>query len=404
MNRRNTASEPTIIRNQNELQALCAECRVQGRFAFDTEFVMEDRFEPEVCLVQIATDSTVAIIDPFLELDLTPIWALMCDEGIETIVHAGQEDLGLCVQHSGNLPRRVFDVQIAAGLVGLDYPLSLQKLVQSLLHVRLHKSKTLTDWRKRPLTGAQIKYAAEDVQYLPSAHRMLCDRLSNKVRGEWAAEEFQRFEQITLYRRVEEEKLRRMKGAGSLGGSQLAILHEMMAWRDQLAQIVNRPVRTVVKDHLMVEIARSGLESYSEIRDLRGLNISDKHVRELCAVVRKAKKMPQDEWPTPEPKETESPTETVLVEFAGSLIRSYCLENELAYSLVASKRTIRQLVRFRMGLNGSRGDSSDQPELLKGWRGRTVGRLVDDLLSGQSVVRVNRSSAGHRIIVSRADR
>ena len=233
----------------------------EGRFGFDTEFVMEDRYEPEVCLVQVAVERRVGLIDPFAAIDLKPLWSLVADPDVQTIVHAGQEDLALCVQHTGKGARNVFDVQIAAGLVGLEYPLSLQKLVQSVLHIRLHKAKTLTDWRRRPLSDSQLRYGAEDVMHLPALCDALSTRLVQRNRVEWATEEFAAFENMSIYGRVEEEKLWRLKGTSTMDGRQLAVVRSVLHWRDQLAERLNRPVRGVLKDHLLVEIARLGLAS-----------------------------------------------------------------------------------------------------------------------------------------------
>ena len=111
MARRTSPPEPVLIKRQTQIRDLCARCREEERFAFDTEFVMEDRYESDVCLLQMATKHGVSIIDPFLDLDLAEIWGLVSDDQVETVVHAGQEDLDLAVQHSGRVPRRIFDVQ-----------------------------------------------------------------------------------------------------------------------------------------------------------------------------------------------------------------------------------------------------------------------------------------------------
>ncbi len=375
----------TLVERQEQVDEICARSRAEGCFAFDTEFVMEDRYESELCLIQVATESSVAIIDPFLELDVGPVWDLVCDNRVESVVHAGQEDLGLCVQHTGNLPRGIFDIQIAAGLAGYDYPLSLQKLVRAALHVRLHKAKTLTDWRRRPLTSAQLHYAAEDVSYLLPVRKKLLDQLAQAGRVAWARAEFERFEEISLYRRAEEEKLRRVKGAGALKGRRLAVLHELLTWRDQLAQVLNRPARTVVKDHLLVEIASADLSSFEEIRELRGLNLSNKNVHALCRVVRVALEMPRDQWPVPEQREVEAPREAALIALATALIRSYCLDHGLAHNLVASKRSIRELIHHRR--LGRPPDPADV-DMLTGWRGGTVGAMLDEVLSGRRSVRI----------------
>lgn len=383
--RRTLSLQSTLIKRQAQIRDLCARCREEKRFAFDTEFVMEDRYESEVCLIQIATTRGVSIIDPFLDLDLSDIWGLINDAQVETVVHAGQEDLALSVQHSGRVPRRVFDVQIAAGLAGYDYPMSLQRLVQTIRHVRLHKSKTLTDWRRRPLTAAQIRYAAEDVTHLLEVYEILHERLIKLDRLDWAAEELKRFEDLTLYRRAEEEKLARVKGAGTLTGGQLAIVHELMAWREAFAQRVNRPVRVVLKDHLLVEIAKHAMTEFSEIRALRGLNLGDREVHALCRVVRKALTIPSKEWPRPRPREHETPREASLVALITAVIRAYCLENNVAYGLVASQKSIKDLIRARIERNEG---SPDEVDLLTGWRGRSVGKLLDDILSGRRTVSV----------------
>ena len=97
--------EVTLVKLQEGIEALCARCRSEGRFAFDTEFVMEDRYESELCLLQIATRDSAYVIDPFLDLDLGPVWDLVADEHIETIVHAGQEDLAIAARCAGRPPR-----------------------------------------------------------------------------------------------------------------------------------------------------------------------------------------------------------------------------------------------------------------------------------------------------------
>jgi ribonuclease D len=385
MGHRHPPPDTILIERQGQLDELCARCREEGRFAFDTEFVMEDRFESELCLIQLATQRSLAVIDPLMGLDLSPVWDLVNDEQVETVVHAGQEDLALAVQHSGRVPRCVFDTQIAAGLVGYDYPISLQRLVQTTFHVRLHKSKTLTDWRKRPLAPSQIHYAAEDVQYLLSVRGSLHDRLRTSRRLDWAAEEFKRSEQMSLYQRAEEDKLLRVKGAASLSGQQLAIVGELLAWREGRAERYNRPVRAVLKDHLLVEIARHGLKSLDEVRGLRGINLSDADVRRLCTVVRKALELPRDKWPVPQRREVETQREAVLVALATAVVRTYCMEHDLAYGLVATQRSIRELIRHRTA--GRPADAQDV-ELLNGWRGGTVGVTLDDVLAGRRTVRV----------------
>lgn len=376
-----------LLEEPDQITQFCEQARSLGRIAFDTEFVMEDRYEPEVCLIQLATPDQVALIDPFLDLDLNPVWSLICDGQVETIVHAGQEDLALCVQHTGKLPRNIFDVQIAAGFVGLDYPISLQKLIQSLLHIRLHKAKTLTDWRRRPLTPAQLRYAAEDVCHLHALRQKLGERLVRLGREDWAQEEFSHFEQPAMYGRMTENMPLRVKGISALRGKSLTIARELLKWREDLARHLDRPARSILKDHLLIEIARLQLTQFPEIRDLRGLSVADKHIHTLGKVVEHAMTLPAEIQQAAASSDFESPEETILIALATAVIRSYCLEHDLAYGLVATKKSIRDLIRLRVA-GSSR--NTDPIELLEGWRARTVGLLVDELLAGKRTVRVEK--------------
>lgn len=389
MVRRSPQPEITFVDDQQQLATAFAACRSAGRFGYDTEFVMEDRFEPEVCLIQLATEDRVFIVDPLRGLDVSSIWDLVCDPQIETVVHAGVEDLAFCVQHLGRPARRIYDVQIAAGLAGFDYPLSLQKLVQQALHIRLHKGKTLTDWRRRPLSEAQIRYGAEDVCHLLRVRQTLQERLTHRDRLEWAREEFARFEEIALYDRPEEDRLFRVKGIGALKGQPLAVVRELLGWREGLAERRNRPARVVLKDHLLVEIAKLGLSSYQEISDFRGLNLGERDIRELCGVVKNALEQPSDLWPKPKPRDSETPREAALLALATAVIRGYCLEHDIAYGLAASKKSIKELIRH---CANSQSEYANDVSLLTGWRGGTIGAILQNVLLGRSSVRVAANS------------
>lgn len=388
---RGSTPQPVVIESQEQLDDLCAQCQHVGRFGYDTEFVMEDRFESEVCLIQIATESRVGIVDPFLELDIQALWELICDEDVETIVHAGQEDLNLCARHTGRPPRRVFDLQIAAGLVGLDYPISLQRLVQSVENIRLHKSKTLTDWRRRPLTSAQVYYAAEDVAHLLALHERLASKLRNLKRTKWAAEEFAALENAAMNEPTKTERIIRLKGSASLNGRQLATLAEVLDWREKWARRLNRPARILLKDHLIVEIAKHAINSVRGLRELRGVNLNGTQVRELCDAVEKSLKVPERDLPERQVRDVETPWETTLIAMSTAIARSFCLENHLAYSLAATQKSIREVVRH---CDAPRKSERSRIKLLNGWRGKTIGKVLEQVLSGTLVVHVDASADG----------
>src|SRR5262249_51967402 len=194
----------TLITTTAQLQGLAEHLRASGRFGFDTEFVSEGTFDAVLCLIQVATRQRLALIDPLAVRDLTPFWDVVCDPSVEVVMHAAGEDLRIGLLRTGRLPKRVFDVQMAAGLVGFGYPLSLVNLVGQVLGVSLAGGETRTDWRQRPLTAAQSQYALDDVRYLLDLADHFADRLAALGRTAWAQEELVDFVASIAHRADEE--------------------------------------------------------------------------------------------------------------------------------------------------------------------------------------------------------
>src|SRR5438105_10980849 len=181
-----------VINTPQELAACCEYLAGRRQFGFDTEFVGEDTYHPRLCLVQVATNERLILIDPLTVGPLDAFWKLVVDPANQVVVHAGREEVRLCRLWTGQVPGNLFDLQIAAGLVGLAYPLGHAALVSQALRVQIAKGETLTEWRDRPLTALQIRYAFDDVRYLLPLWRRLRDRLQELAREDWAREEFTR--------------------------------------------------------------------------------------------------------------------------------------------------------------------------------------------------------------------
>jgi ribonuclease D len=385
-------SKVEIVTTPAGLADVCQRLARVGLFAFDTEFVGEDNYEAETCLVQVATDSYCAIIDPLAGLDLTPFWELVADDGIEVIVHAGTEDLAQCFRRVGRPAAKIFDLQIAAGLIGLGYPTSLSRLARITIGAKIHKSQTLTDWRTRPLTQEQIDYAAEDVVHLPAMFRFIGSRLDELGRREWAAVECDRACQSATSNAQGEQKLRRLRGAGGLSRKELAIADALLEEREKLARHYNRPPRAVLRDHLLVEMARRGWTDVQRIRSLRGLNLSTSGVKRLAEVIGRARQLPEECLPQPTNDE-DTPSEEVLLLLTSAVLRDYCRHNDLAYTLLASKQDLRAVIRSH-----TRSAEPGIPTQLRtGWRRTAVGDLLDQILSGQSTIRVKAEGGERRL-------
>lgn len=375
---------PRMITDQNSLVEYCERLRRNGRFAFDTEFIRDDTYHAALCLIQVNDGQEVTLIDPTADLDVAGFWSLVCDPAILTIVHAGKEDFEVCLRETGQPPRNVFDVQVVAGFVGLGYPLSLQRLVSLTLKHRLTKAQTLTDWLRRPLTDDQLRYAVEDVQHLPAIHERFAAALSKSGRTAWAAEELARFEDPAFYRPTAQARLFRIRGVNRLDGQSLAVLQRLMEWRDQWAQQRNRPTRALMRDDVLVEIARRRCSRASDLEVLRGFAQSKNRrvVEELLRVIREASETPETLWPTPVEVREEPPMYKAATDVLSAYLRSVCHDEGVSNDLVGGPQRLRELLDY------ATGQSKDKPMLLAGWRGEFIGRRLLELLEGRCALRL----------------
>ena len=180
---------PEFVDRPEPFAELLDHLRTSKRFAYDSEFIGELTYVPKLCLIQVATSQRVALIDPLAGLDLSPFWKLICDAGIEKIVHAGQQDIEPVFRNAGCAAANVFDTQVCAGFIGLAYPVALSKLVHEIAGVRIGKGLTFTHWDQRPLSAMQLRYAADDVRYLLVVRDEIGKRLDALGHSAWARQE-----------------------------------------------------------------------------------------------------------------------------------------------------------------------------------------------------------------------
>jgi ribonuclease D len=376
--------EATII-NMAQLDRLVERLRACGRFAFDTEFVSEDTFEPVLCLIQVATREQNAVIDPFQVRDLSAFWDVVTDPSIEVVMHAASEDLRICHLRTGKLPLRVFDVQLAAGFIGFSYPLSLVNLVGQVLGVTLAGSETRTDWRKRPLTAAQLEYALDDVRHLLD----LADRISNRLeqlgRSAWVDTEFRDLVS-TIAERADLDRWRRLPNLGALGRRGLEAARQLALWREDEARRQNRPLRQVMRDDLLVGIAKRLPRNRRELEALRDFNRPAllRQGDAILEILDRARKAPDDQLPELFSRPEEPPGVAMVGSLLSAALSQRCAQNQLATSLVANATDLRHLVRWHM----EGRDDARCPLLLQGWRYQFCGQLLLDILDGRVALRV----------------
>ena len=378
--------EEIVVADPHTLVECCARLAELPSLGFDTEFVGEETYEPSLCLLQVSTPDALYLIDPLSAGPLDAFWRLLLDPARTVVVHAGREEIRMARRATGQTPSNWFDLQIAAGLVGLNYPMGHGALVYQLLGTQLSKAETLTEWRHRPLTPSQLRYAFDDVRYLLPLWQQLDARLQELNRREWARQDFARFVAMaapeTVDRPVAPDKWRKLKGLGVLDRRRLALVREMFLARELLAAEMNRPPRVLVRDDLLVELARRNPKSASEIQVIRGLG--KRFVTPIWDAIERARKLPPDQLPRVEERDQDPPQVSLIVNLLAAILNDFCARDKLAIGLTATMSDLKELVRAKM-----RNEAVSETNLLMtGWRKHHVLPMLLELLDGRRTVRI----------------
>jgi ribonuclease D len=387
------------ITSEQHLRDYCDSISAAPIVAFDTEFVSEDSFQPELCLVQLAAGGRLAIVDPLEVKDLSPLWNLLTQPGRETLVHAGREEFRFVWKHTGKAPSQWFDVQIAAGLVGLEYPASYSTLAGKLIGKSISKHETRTDWRRRPLTQRQLEYALLDVADLEAIRNVLHKRLNELGRLNWIAAELTAWQQ-DLVEFETGERWRRLSGISGLPPLSLAIVRELSNWRDAEAERRNQPARRILRDDLLIELAKRQTADPKRIRAVRGMERSDvqRFLPKLAACVEHALALKEHELPQLERKSSR-PQLNLLGQFLSTALGSICRSAQVAPSLAGTAQDVRDLIAYRLNLGGF--EDGELPSLAQGWRAEVVGQVIDHLLAGDLVLRIADPLADEPLVFER---
>ena len=385
-------TDPYYITSSKSLEEFCEQMKDSPRLALDTEFVGEDSFVPKLELIQVATDGAAAVIDfPAVQASgsLDTFWEVVCDPAVHKIVHAGRQDLDLFALHAGQIPKPFFDTQIAAAMVGYGSQVAYANLVQRVHGAKLEKAHTFTNWSARPLSHAQLAYALEDVTFLLAIHDHLHARLSKFGRFEWVDEEFSRLENaVGETRREPQERYQRVRGWDTLKPRSAAVLRELAAWREAEAKRRNIPRGRVMRDEVLLQLARHPPRGIQELRAVRGLHGSeaDRNGEALLAVIRAALTLPPSAWPEIQKQRKSEPDSAGLLELLQAVLKARAAEEEIAPTLLGTTADLQALVDAR-----TTHAAIDIP-LLKGWRRLLVGNLLLDVLDGKLAVKIDPKS------------
>ena len=371
------------IRDVDSLRSACAAFERAGVLAIDTEFMREKTYYARLCLIQVATEEQVYLIDaPALERDLGLLAPALMDPGIVKIVHAGTQDVEVLLRATGTAPSPLFDTQIAATLAGFPTQVGYAQLVKDMLDVTVDKGDTFTDWAARPLTDAQLAYAAADVEFLPTIYTRLREELDRGGRLAWLAEDFARLADPETYRVDPREQYRRVKRASTLDRRSLAVLREITAWRELEAQRKDLPRRWVVGDESLVEIARRRPKTTAELASVRGVGdrLGGQRASGILSAVAAGLAVPDDDLPRMAKRQRTGADVGPIADLLSAVCRLRAREHGVAITLLATRE---DLERF------ATGDREGHP-LAEGWRHTIVGADLETVLDGRAALRVRR--------------
>ncbi|MFV0446331.1 MAG: ribonuclease D [Planctomycetaceae bacterium] len=374
-----------MITQADEFNSLCDRLAQAEAIAFDTEFLSEASYRPQLCLLQFATVDEVVAVDPLAVHDLSRWWELMADPDLLVIIHGGREEIRFCLREGNCTPQNLVDVQIAEGLLSRGYPLGYSQLVQRVTGRSVHGKHTRSDWSRRPLSSDQVRYALEDVEHLPEVWKRQLKNLQKQGRGDWARAECERFV-ANLADEPRRGDWRRINGSQRLSRREMAILERLHDWRDREAEARDRPPRFIFRDDLLIEIAKIQPDTAEELHHVRGLERNNfrRHTDAILNAVQQGKAVSEAELPRKNVVDHSLPDTEALGKLLSIALANRCAEQSVSTSLVGTTADLHDLIRWHV----HQKRQGPPPKLMQGWREEVCGDLLADLMDGKVTLRV----------------
>jgi ribonuclease D len=367
-----------LITDTATLTALIDRLALSPFVAVDTEFMRENTYWPELCLIQIADEQEAAAIDPLAEdIDLKPLLDLLVDNrDVLKVFHAGGQDLEIVHNLTGKVPIPLFDTQIAAMALGYGEQVGYSSLIESMLGHSLDKGARFTDWSRRPLDKRQIDYAIADVTHLSTIFPRMVDKLKKNGRGGWLDEEMERLADPSSFAFPPEDAWKRLK-LPSRNPAVLGRLKALAAWRETEARNKNLPRGRIVKDETLGELSSHPPKSQEDLGRIRGLSAgwkSNDIGARMIAALAESKPLGPEDLPDREPRRPGLTKDAALVsDLLKLLLKIRSKETGVASKLIARTDELEMLAAgVRDGLN-----------ILRGWRFEQFGRDALDLVEGR---------------------
>lgn len=350
----------TMVESDAGLAAACRRWSKATTIGLDTEFIRERTYYPRPALLQVSDAEGVVLVDPLRISDFGPFADILNNPNTLLVMHACGEDLEVLDVMTGTTPQRIFDTQLAGAFAGHGFSLGYRDLVAALLQTSVDKGETRSNWLQRPLTPAQLHYAALDVIYLGPMHRHLTQQLKQKHRLNWVTEEFGHQRRARAEDSHPTSAYRKVRGRGSLTPPHHAALRALATWRETEAMAQNRPRRHVLPDDALMGLARALPSSVGDLTSVRGLSSTarQRYGQTLLDCIAEAR--------STEPAELDRPMNFRPHAEVLKLLKAAAAQSaetlDLPPELVATRRGLEALLTNRL-----RDDSHIPPE-FNGWR------------------------------------
>lgn len=373
-------SDPlAVITEQSELNAFCERLSSADVLFLDTEFHRETTYWPTLCLIQVADWDTEGMIDPLSnDLDLTPFLDLLRSPTSLKVFHAARQDLEIFTRMLGEAPKNIFDTQIAAMALGLGDSISFDNLIGQTTGKRIDKSSQFTDWTRRPLSKKQLTYALGDVTFLRDAFSVMSQKLEAKDRWSWVNTEMASLSDPELYRTEPEDAWKRLK-LRRPKKEYLAVMYLVAAWREKLAQELNRPRNRILKDDAIQEISDQRPRTAEAMERLRSVPrgfANSRHGPGLLEAINKALDDVDAYAPDVEKPKQRGPAPAGASDLLRVLLKQVCDDAQVTPRLVANSADLDKVA----------SGEGHETNVMYGWRYELFGKLAEDLLSGRLAI------------------
>lgn len=373
-----------IITNTKDLNDLCKILSKQEFVTIDLEFLRDKTYYAKLCLIQIASTETAAIIDPLSkEMNMSSFFKLLQNKKVVKVFHSSRQDIEILYNLTNHIPEPLFDTQIAAMVCGFGESVSYENLVGKICGQALDKTSRLSDWSKRPLSPTQLEYALSDVTHLVNIYAFLKQKLADTGRLKWLDEENVTLRDPKTYIVDPKEAWHKIKHR-SHSAHYLTLLRALAEWREHRAQAKDTVRQSIVKDEVLLNVAAmnpSSVEELVQVRSMRSDIAKGKIGQEILEVLQQANALPKSKWVVIEKEPNQAQGSTALFELLKLLLKIRSTEHGVVARLIATDDDLKAFSAYKDKKN----------PILKGWRYDIFGKDAIALREGELSIRYDKS-------------